>query len=230
MRFHQGRGKPDTGGVVRRDGVVNSPLHYVVGSIDEDAGGTISGTYQIRLTTSPLGRASFPAPCSPEGATPARCRCHRFGEENCKAKTRQFDRSPISKPRRKCVMREKRRYFREKLLQPARIEFDNKEPSGFISHGSYDAFIVDLSMNGAYLLSPVAVDPGRRIALEIRSQNGLPGFRLPAKVVRCTRRDKNDAVPFGIAIQLEEDRRELAALLAQHILELYRTVLQSHMN
>ncbi len=51
------------------------------------------GTYQIRLTTSPLGRASFPAPCSPEGATPARCRCHRFGEENCKAKTRQFDRS-----------------------------------------------------------------------------------------------------------------------------------------
>ncbi len=48
------------------------------------------GTYQIRLTTLPLGQASFPAPCSPEGATPGRCRCHRFGEENCKAKTRHL--------------------------------------------------------------------------------------------------------------------------------------------
>ena len=125
-------------------------------------------------------------------------------------------------------MREKRRHFRERLIKPIQVHLAS-QGDGSESVETIEAIVVDLSLSGAMLNSPVAVSPAAQIELELPLENSASA-RVQAEVIRCSKREGEQDFAYAIAVRFSRELPEAAVILARNILFTYKSVIHSHMN
>src|SRR5262249_53018980 len=123
-------------------------------------------------------------------------------------------------------MREKRQHFREKLLKPIQVVLF--PPGGEGGDGeSHEAVVVDLSLSGALLVSPVEWPIAAQVELHLPLETGHT--RVKAEVIRCAKHE-DDRPGFSVAVRFAGEVPEAAVILARNILFKYKRVIHSHMN
>jgi PilZ domain-containing protein len=124
-------------------------------------------------------------------------------------------------------MREKRQHFRERLLKPIRVILSPPEGQGS-EVISYEAEVVDLSLSGALLNTPVEISLPAQIELHLPSENGSTCVK--AEVIRCTKREGEPRYGFALAVRFAGEVPEAAVILARNLLFKYKRIIHSHMN
>jgi PilZ domain len=124
-------------------------------------------------------------------------------------------------------MREKRQHFRERLLKPIQVIL--YPPGGEGGDGeSREAVVVDLSLSGALLLSPVELPVAAQVELVLPLENGHT--RMKAEIIRCEKHEEAGAPGFSVAVRFAGEVPEATVILARNLLLKYKSVIHSHMN